>query len=58
MLFFAHRDATAHGTELRFAISHQAVQRVVRILGYDRILAIYPTLEQARDPTLSGSGTC
>lgn len=56
VLFFAHRDATAHGTELRFAIPHQAVQRIVRLLGYDQILRIYPTLEQARDSTLSGSG--
>ena len=58
MLFFAHRDAAAHGTELRFAIPHQAVQRIVRLLGYDQILRIYPTLEQARDPALPDSGAC
>ncbi len=47
-MLFAHRDATSHGTELRFAIPHHAVQQVIQILGYDRILRIYPTLDQAR----------
>jgi anti-sigma B factor antagonist len=46
-LYRAHRDAAALGTEVRFAISHSAVLRILDLTGLDRELHVYPAVGDA-----------
>ncbi len=48
ILCLAHRDAVARGVQLRFAINHPSVLRVLQLMGYDQVLPIYPTIGEAR----------
>jgi anti-sigma B factor antagonist len=47
MLVRAHRQAAAHGTELRLAVPSPAVLHTLTLTGLDQLLAIYPSLSQA-----------
>jgi anti-sigma B factor antagonist len=60
----AHDDATACGAQLRLVILPGAVRRALQLLGFDRLLSVYPSLDsatvggpacnvQARDPVSS-----
>jgi anti-anti-sigma factor len=46
-LLLARDTAIAHGAELRLVIPAGAVMRALRILGADRLLQIYPSLDLA-----------
>ena len=43
----AHHRAVANGTELRLAVTADAVRRVLTLNGFDRLVAIYPDLDAA-----------
>jgi len=43
----AHHRAIANGTELRLAVTADAVRRVLTLNGFDRLIAIYPDLDAA-----------
>lgn len=43
-----HKDATDTGRELRVVEGSTAVHRVMKITGLAQVLALYPTLEEAR----------
>jgi anti-anti-sigma factor len=43
----AHHRAIANGTELRLAVTANAVRRVLTLNGLDRLIAIYPDLDAA-----------
>ena len=43
----AHHRAVANGTELRLAVTADAVRRVLTLNGFDRLIAIYPDLDAA-----------
>ncbi|MFD9584917.1 STAS domain-containing protein [Streptomyces sp. NPDC059980] len=47
VLAAAHRDAEAAGGWIRLAALSTPVERVVRVVGLDTIIACYPTLAQA-----------
>jgi anti-anti-sigma factor len=47
ILVHAHRNALTHGAELRLVIPDGAVLRVLEITGMDRLLPIYPSLDEA-----------
>jgi anti-anti-sigma factor len=47
VLLLAHDAALAHEAELRLVIPPSAVLRALTILGFDRLLQIYPSLEAA-----------
>jgi anti-anti-sigma factor len=49
----AHHRAMANGTELRLAVTADAVGRVLTLNGFDRLVAIYPDLDAA---TAAGAG--
>lgn len=43
----AHHRAVASGTELRLAVTADAVRRVLTLNGFDRLVAVYPDLDAA-----------
>lgn len=43
-----YQQALANGTELRLVISTPAVRRVIAISGLDRLVPVFPALEEAR----------
>ena len=43
----AQHRAVANGTELRLAVTANAVRRVLTLNGFDRLVAIYPDLDAA-----------
>jgi anti-anti-sigma factor len=43
----AHHRAVANGTELRLAVTDDAVRRVLTLNGFDRLVAVYPDLGTA-----------
>jgi len=43
----AHHRAIANGTELRLAVTADAVRRVLTLNGFDRLIAVYPDLDAA-----------
>ncbi|SMC66998.1 STAS domain-containing protein [Kibdelosporangium aridum] len=47
-LIQAHNDAEAAGRELRVVQGSTAVHRVIKVTGLTQILALYPTVEEAR----------
>jgi len=44
----AHKRATDSGTELRLVIAAEPVRRILGLLGIDRLLDTYPSVEAAR----------
>ena len=52
-LLLAHDHATASGAGLRLVVPSAGVLRVLAVLGLDRWLAIYPSLEKALEGQLS-----
>ena len=46
-LVLAHQRAAASGAELRLVVPSTCVLRVLGLLGLDRWLAIYPSLQEA-----------
>jgi anti-anti-sigma factor len=50
----AHHRAIANGTELRLAVTADAVRRVLTLNGFDQLIAIYPDLDAAK---AAGTGT-
>lgn len=46
-LVMAHQRATASGAELRLVVPSACVLRLLALLGLDRWLAIYPSLQEA-----------
>ena len=47
MLILASEYAVAHDSELRLLAPDQAVVRTMTIMGVDKLLSTYPTLDQA-----------
>ena len=47
-LLSAHDDAEASGVQLRLVIHPGGVRRALKLLGFDRLLSVYPSLESAR----------
>ena len=43
----AARQARANGGEVRMVVTGEAVSRIVQLTGVDRVIAIYPSLEEA-----------
>ena len=43
----AARQARANGGEVRMVVVGEAVSRIVQLTGVDRVIAIYPSLEEA-----------
>ena len=46
-LVLAHHCATAHHAQLRLAVPHAGVLDVLKVVGLDRLLVIYPSLDAA-----------
>jgi anti-anti-sigma factor len=46
-LFRAFQRATASGTELRLVVTARLVSRVLAVVGLDRLVSIYPSMEAA-----------
>jgi anti-anti-sigma factor len=44
----AHKRATDSGAELRLAVTTAPVRRIFSLTGIDRLLDVYPSLEEAR----------
>ena len=44
----AHDDAGARGAQLRLVIHAGGVRRVLKLLGFDRLLTVYPSIDSAR----------
>jgi anti-sigma B factor antagonist len=44
----ARKRATDSGAELRLVVTTQQVRRIFGLLGIDRVLEVYPSLEAAR----------
>ena len=44
----AHKRATGSGAELRLVVTAEPVRRVFGLLGIDRLLEAYPSVEAAR----------
>jgi anti-sigma B factor antagonist len=55
-LVLAHKRAVASNRELRVVISSSTVLRVLAILGFDRVLEIYPDLAAALASGLAPDG--
>jgi anti-sigma B factor antagonist len=55
-LVLAHKRAVASNRELRVVISPAGVLRVLAILGFDRVLEIYPDLAAALASGLAPDG--
>jgi anti-anti-sigma factor len=53
-LLCAHDDAGACGAQLRLVIQPGGVRRVLKLLGFDRLLAVYPSLDSARKGDSAG----
>lgn len=53
-LLSAHDDAGADGVQLRLVIPPGGVRRVLKLLGFDRVLAVYPSLDSARTGDSAG----
>jgi anti-anti-sigma factor len=47
-LMAVHKQAAASLSELRVVCQSRTMQRVLTLLGYDRVLQIYPSLDAAR----------
>jgi anti-sigma B factor antagonist len=43
----AARQARADGGEVRLVVTGEAVSRIVQLTGVNRVIAIYPSLEEA-----------
>jgi len=43
----AYQRAAASGTQLRLAVTAQAVRRVLTVNGLDRVIPVYPSLDAA-----------
>ena len=50
----AHKHATDSRAELRPVVTAELVQRIFGLVGIDRLLDMYPTVEAARDKTPNG----
>jgi anti-sigma B factor antagonist len=48
ILLNAHDEARACDAQLRLVIHRGAVQRVLNLIGFDRLLRVYSNLESAR----------
>ncbi len=47
-LLLAHERASASGLELRFAVpATSPVRRILKLTGVNRVLAVYPSLDEA-----------
>jgi anti-sigma B factor antagonist len=44
----AHRRAADSGTELRLVVTTAPVRRIFSLTGVDRLLQIYPSMDEAR----------
>lgn len=53
-LLSAHDEAGACGAQLRLVIQPGGVGRVLKLLGFDRLLAVYPSLDSARTGDSAG----
>ena len=45
----AHQLATADGAELRIALGHSQVGRVIQLVGLDQIVPVYPDVQHSLD---------
>jgi len=49
----AYKRATGSGAELRLVVTAEAVRRIFGLMGVDRLVEIYPSVEAADDKTPS-----
>lgn len=47
-LLGAHDDAGVGGAQLRLVIHPGGARRVLKLLGFDRLMPVYPSLDSAR----------
>jgi anti-sigma B factor antagonist len=47
VLIRAHRRAEEEGQDFRLAIAEEAVLRIFSVTGFDRVMRVFPTLDQA-----------
>jgi len=45
----AHELATASGGELRIALGHSPVARIIELVGLDQIVSVYPDVQHSLD---------
>jgi anti-sigma B factor antagonist len=45
----AHELATANGAELRIALGHSPVARIIQLIGLDQIVPVYPDVQHSLD---------
>jgi len=45
----AHQLATADGAELRIALGHSPVARIIQLIGLDQIVPVYPDVQHSLD---------
>ena len=45
----AHQLATANGGELRIVLGHSPVARILKLIGLDQIVSIYPDVQHSLD---------
>jgi anti-anti-sigma factor len=45
----AHELATASGAELRIALGHSPVARIIQLVGLDQIVPVYPDVQHSLD---------
>jgi len=43
----AHQLATANGGELRIALGHSPVARIIQLIGLDQIVPVYPDVQHS-----------
>src|SRR5208282_4405150 len=43
----AHQLATADGAELRIALGHSPVTRIIQLVGLDQIVPVYPDVQHS-----------
>lgn len=51
----AHELATASGGELRIALGHSPVARIIQLIGLDQIVPVYPDVQHSLDGDASSS---
>jgi anti-anti-sigma factor len=55
VLAHAHQLATANGGELRIALGHSPVARILQLIGLDQIVPVYPDVQHSLDGDASSS---
>jgi anti-anti-sigma factor len=54
VLAHAHRLVTANGGELRLALGHSPIARIIQLIGLDQIVPLYHDVQQSLDTPKPG----